>query len=509
MEKQNSFKYFLLNTRFNKAVLFLAAIAILLQFTVFKYFYPYASFISGDSYVYLETAHLNLDINNYMVGYSRLLRLFSVFTRSDTALVAFQYLLIQSSALFFLFTLFFFYNPSKIIQIALICFIVPNPLFLYLANYISSDAYFLALSLIWFTILLWIIHRPTMRLIIFQTLSIYIAFTVRNNALIYPLIAAFAFIISPFTIKRKFLGIIGSCLVIGLFIAYTGTKFQSLTGTWQYSPFSGWQMANNAMYAYRYVDNKNVKPVPEKFRKLDNMIRNYFDSTRDLKKHPEEALLASTVYMWDRRSPLQKYMNLQFINDSVSDSRKKWASMGPLYGEYGLYIIKKYPLLFFKFFLWPNANRYFAPPVEFLEAYNMGKENVAPIAQAWFGYKSHKVTTRLKDFRVTLLDFYPILTGIMNVVFLCSLICFIIINGFRNAFPFRKGLLLAISVWIINAGFTIFASSAALRFQAFPILLVSTFALLQVDYLWKSSERIERSKLKVKNQELLIASGDI
>lgn len=498
-----SFKEFLFNNRRNRIIiLYLAAAAIVIQFAIFKYLYPYASYIHDDSFVYLETAYRNLDINTYMVGYSKFLRLFSVFTNSDTALVAFQYLLLQGSALFFLFTLFFFYKPGKVVQAALLCFMVLNPLFLYLANLVSSDAFFLAVSLIWFTLLLWILHKPSTILIILHALVLYIAFIVRYNALIYPFIAIGAFGLSKLPFYKKILGVAVSTLLCGLFVLYTGNKYKALTGTWQYSPFSGWQIVNNAMYAYRYVDSAERKPVPEKFKTLDNMIRTYFDTTRNVLMHPQEMIMASTVYMWDQRLTLYKYRNKFFEKDSSASELKKWSSMGPFYKAYGKYIIKQYPWHYAWYFLWPNANKYYAPPVEFLDAYNSSKDSVKPIAQVWFNYKSRKVSTRMKDFRINMLDFYPILAGVMNVVYLCSILCFILLNGFNRNILFRKCLLLVTTMWLVNAGFTILASSAALRFQSFPIILISTFALLLVDWLCKMDSvktEIQNNKSEIEN----------
>ncbi len=60
--------------------------------------------------------------------------------------MAFQYLTLQCSSLFLIFTLFYFYRPCKTVQIVLLSFIVLNPLFLYMANLVSSDSIFLGLS---------------------------------------------------------------------------------------------------------------------------------------------------------------------------------------------------------------------------------------------------------------------------------------------------------------------------------------------------------------------------
>jgi hypothetical protein len=215
------------------------------------------------------------------------------------------------------------------------------------------------------------------------------------------------------------------------------------------------------------------------------MIRTYFDSTRDVKKYPVEAMLASTVYMWSPGLPMYAYRDLQFTKDSTASELKKWASMGPLYAAYGTYLIKQYPWYYARYYLWYNTQKYYAPPVEFLETYNSGQDSVAPIAQAWFRYKSRKVTTRTKDLNVSTLNYYPILSGVMNMVFLCSLLCFVVLNGFKSNTLFSKGVLLSGTVWLLNAGFSIFSTSAALRFLAFPTLQMCTFALLLVDWLWK------------------------
>src|SRR5258708_19609060 len=246
-------------------------------------------------------------------------------------------------------------------------------------------------------------------------------------------------------------------------------------------------MGNNAVYAYRYVDSQHVKKPPARFREVDKMVRIYFDADGDVKKRREEMLVASKVYMWDSRSPLQKYMNSRFKKDSMAGTEKRWASMAPLYADYGVYLIRQYPLQFAEHYLWPNALKYYTPPGEFLETYNAGSDSVQQIAQAWFGYKSNKVKSAFKDFNVSELDFFPILAGIMNVVFLSSFLCFILLKVYV-ANPVLSGtLLLAAGLWITNFRFSVFAAPIALRYQFFPILIFSSFALLLIDYIYKAA----------------------
>lgn len=481
-----SFKNYLLNTRENKIYLLGAAIAVIIQFTVFKYLYPFASFINGDSYVYLETAYHNLSINVYPVGYSNFLRLFSVFTKSDTALIFCQYLTLQTSILFFLFSLFFFYQPTKPVKIILLAFLVLNPVFLYLANYVSSDTLFLTLSLTWFTLMLWIIYRPSVKLVILHGVVLFLAFTVRYNAMFYPLIAILAFFLSKQRFFAKMVGPAFGILLIGLFILHTGTKYKKLTGTWQFSPFSGWQMANNAMYAYRYVDSAKRKPVPARLRELDNMVTTFYDTTRDIKRFPSEGILASTAYMWTPDMPLQKFMGKQLKKDSTN-ILKRWAKMGPLYGEYGSFLINNYQSSFLKYYLWPNTIKFYAPPVEFLEHYSTGKDSVNLMAQKWFGYNSPKISNRTGTFKVEILGFLPIIAGSLNLVFLCGLVGYVILHGYRQQRLNLNLLLLIATFWFVNFGFSVFASPIALRFQLFPIIVSISFAALFIEFILKAS----------------------
>jgi protoporphyrinogen oxidase len=482
-----SFKSFLLKKP-QLIYLFIAGVALLLQLVVFKSLYPFAGFINGDSYVYIESAYWNMNINTYPVGYSKFLRAFSVFSTSDTVLVTFQYLLIQFSTLYFIFTLSYFYKPGKVVFNILFIFMVCNPVFLYLANYISSDALFLAISLLWFTQLLWILHRPTPKRIFLQALILLFAFSIRYNALFYPGLAAFALVLSRQKAWIKAGGIAMSILVIFGFIILTSNKYQKLTGQRQFSPFSGWQMANNALYAYRYVPKKEKHALPDKFKVLDAMVTTYFDTSRsDFQKNPQEMLEANTWYMWDPNSPLQRYMNLQFKKDSMALPLKRWATVAPLYAEYGTYLMKQYPRYFLTHYIWPNAMKYYTPPVEFLDTYNTGKDSVAWLAQMWFDYKSLKVRTAFKDMKVTILDFYPTLTGILNFLFLIGFLGFAVLNGFRLFPRLAAAILLAGGLWFANFGFSVFASPVALRFQLFPLLVALSFALISIESIWKTA----------------------
>jgi hypothetical protein len=477
-----TFTQFLFQNRRNRIILYLSAIAIVLQFTVFKYLYPYANYIHGDSFSYLKAAEQNLTISTYPIGYPKFLRLISVFAKPDFVLVSIQYLLIQCSTLFLLFSIFYFYKAGRVMQAILFCFMVFNPLSLHLANMVSSDGLFLALSMTWFALLLWITHKPSSKIICWHAIVLFAAFTVRYNALIYPFIAALAFGLSKLPFRKKVTG-----LGLGLFlccwlVAISMFQYKKLTGYWQFSPFSGWQLANNAMYVYPEVDSADREPVPPQFRTLNNMIRKFYDNNPILPRGE-----ASTAYMWTEWLPLRKYSDSLFSVKNSSETKfKKWASMGPLYSSYGMYFIKKHPRYFLRHFVLPNSVKYFLPPVEYLGYYNWNHPTVPESAVKWFGYTNNQVKTRMKSGKVSILTPYPYLVCIANLTMLLILLAYLLLKGWQNNTTFNKIILLAGFIWIANAGFTIFAASTALRFLTFPALLSVTFSLILMTG-WSSS----------------------
>jgi hypothetical protein len=492
---EQTFTQFLFYNRRNRAILYLAATAIFIQFVLFKYLYPFANYIHADSFVYLNAAYENLTINSYPIGYSKFLRLVSVFAKPDLVLVSVQYLLIQCSTLFLLFTIFYFYKAGKVTQVVLFCFMILNPLFLHLGNMVSSDGLFLALSMIWFALLLWIIYKPSNKIICWHAIVLFLAFTVRYNALIYPFIALFAFGLSKLSIRKKVAGLGLALLLIGWFVGLSMFQYKKLTGYWQFSPFSGWQWANNAMNTYREVDSADREPVPLKFRALDNRICNFFDM------HPNLGVVKATpAFMWTPRYPLIQYRDSLFEKDLSATEFKMWASMGPFYSSYGKYIIKKYPLHFLRHFVLPNSGKYFVPPVEYLENYNWGYPTVPESAAKWFGYTNNQVKARTKNSSVWTLQYYPHLVSIINLMMLLMLLSYLLLKGWQYNPTFNKIILLAGFFWIAYAGFNIFAAPTVLRYQAFPSSLNVTFSLLLIDWMGRLMQHLKRQSQQQKTE---------
>jgi hypothetical protein len=489
---EQTFAQFCLQNRRNRIILYGAAAAIVIQFVLFKYLYPFANFIHDDSFFYLNAANENSTISTYPIGYSKFLRLISVFAKPDLVLVSLQYLLIQCSMLFLLFTVFYFIKAGRAIQAALFSFMIVNPLFLHIGNMVSSDALFLALSVTWFALLLWIIHKPSNKIIYWHAVVLFLAFTVRYNAMIYPFIALLAFGLSKLPLRKKALGLGLGLILIGWFVGLSMFQYKKLTGYWQFSPFSGWQWSNNAMNGYLEVDSADRQPVPLKFRALDNMIRTFYDTYPNLPVGK-----AISGYMWVPASPLGVYKeNLFTTKDTSASEFKKWASMGPFYSSYGKYIIKEYPVHFLRYFVWPNFLKYFFPPIEFLGNYNGGQPTVQESAVKWFGYTNNQVTARTKSGSIWTLAYYPFFVSIINMTMFVMLLSFLLLKGWQYSLTFNKTILVAGIFVIMYAGFNIFAAPTVLRYQAFPASLSVTFSLLLIDWMGRLTQQ-----LKLENQQ--------
>jgi len=478
------------HNKWNRAYCVITGTLYILQFIIFKFKYPYANYMP-DSYSYLEAAYINSDVNMWPVAYSKFLRLISVFTHSDKVVVGFQYLFMQGSALFFLLSLLMFLKPGKMVRNILCGFLLFNPLPLYVANYISADALFIGCSLLWLTCLLHIVYQPRPILILWQGVLLLACFVLRYNAIYYPLIAGLAFILSRQDWKLKVGGIVlGSTLVLSS-ILYTSAKMQHETGTRQFSAFGGWQLANNALYMYEHIPAKERGTVPQKFSKLETMVRQHMDTLKRVKLSREDSA-NGYFYLWSGRGPLVQYMVREWQKDSTHSYFKRWASEGPLYGDYAIYLIRKFPLEFAKTFIATNAIKYAVPPTEFLGTYNMGADSVRVMAKEWFNYKSQKVTEHSKkEENIIMTIWYPVFSALVNlllVIHLAGLLLFGLLKN-RDAI-FSRTLLLILALWILNMGFSIFASPIVLRYQVFPVL-VSFFAAIII------GEKIYQSESKI------------
>jgi hypothetical protein len=453
-----------------------------LQWILFKLLYPFPDFFS-DSYSYIQAAATHLDVNIWPIGYSRFLVLFHFVTTSGSALVFFQYLFYACSALYFYLTVTYFYHTGKNTRIFLCLFLFFDPLFLYVANYVTSDILFISMSAIWLTLMIWILQRPRFYMVLFQAALMFIMFTFRYNAMIYPLIAAGVFLLSKQKAWVKALGIGAGPTLIIPFIIWSSNAAKDLTGSAQFPPIlGGWQWGNNALYFRGFIEEDSaVFPSPQT-AELDRIARKFFSQP----SRPQELLFSEVANFFIRHpeAPLKQYMSRHYHPKTENDYIAAWGKSAIVFDQYGKFLIKRHPLAFARYYLLVNTKNYFIPPLEKLEIYNLGEDEMWPPAQEWFRYSSPKTWCLSKHLQGTILAPFPIFFLILNAYYLGGLIKFTRRGGFKKTNqPVRYTIGIITIFLVLNTAFSIFANIIVIRYEIFPMLVLLTFAMLMTDYL--------------------------
>jgi hypothetical protein len=459
----------------NKTYMWAAAAISILSLTGFKLIYPYPNMVL-DSYYYVLAAISKADVNAWAIGYSWFIRFVGLFSHSPLFFVIVQYLLLQTALLVFFLTFTRFFALSKPAKRIFFVVLLANPIFLYTANFVMADTLFIALSVSWLSLLLWMVFRPRVWLLWVHALLILLVFSVRYNALYYPFVAAVALIVSGYTLRQKLLGIVLQLAFVGAFIGYTSYRVGQLSGQAQFSPFGNWKTANDALYMYGHVYQDAHEPVPAKFAALDQSVRQGFKIDKkvdDLLDYTSP--FYGSIYMFYYSSGLVQYKNLLYGEDTQFVNFQKMARVGPLYGQYGAYLIRKYPLAFAQYFVVPNACRYVFPPLEAygsLPPFFLRPDYLGQAAVSWFGVDSLTPSMGAIRLRGWLLSPYQTLAAFVHLLFLINLLGFGVMKGFRSLSRIEGlGLLVLVGFWVFDLGFSLTAAATVMRYELFPLVI--------------------------------------
>lgn len=479
-----SFAQMIWNDGEYKSYFLLSCGCILLQLTIFKVLYPFPNFLP-DSYSYIDAATSNDDVNTWPIGYSKFLRLLSVLTSSHLALVVIQYLFLTLSVMYLLYTVFFVFRPGKWACRILLVLNICNPLLLYVSNFVSSDALFASLSLIWFAQLVQVLFYPTRKLTIAHALICFAVFAVRYNAIYYPLVSLIVVGCTKDKRMNKMIFTGTITILIAIFLLSTLDTYKNRIGKPQFSPFAGWQLASNALYGYSHVVPELRKTPPVQFKYLHSVVNKDMDSLSRLRVRPDDEL--GIYYLWNESSPLNQYMHLQKLKDTARILGKGWGDLGPLYSKYGWYLIREYPAVYLRYYILPNLINFYVPDPEFLSVQNMGFPTIDNKAVIWFKLRSNRIRGFFSDSHIEVTAAFPYLFAMLNVFFVLSIAGFLLCGGFssRNKTQFQHFVRLSLVVWLCNVGFSVLASPIVLRYQLFPMITTGLFTVLLLSTLVK------------------------
>lgn len=440
-----------------KMILVATAISVVC-FVLLKYCFPVPDF-NPDSTNYIDWAFRKFDVAFRPVGYSYFLRLLHAVTDSHLFFVFIQFVLFFLSTLYCFFSIDYLYGiPAKYrwpIFIAVVC----NPVLIIQTNLITSDTIFCSLTVTWFAVCLWMLKKMNWQTFVAQILLLFICFEMRYTALFYPFVTIFIILISGAKKAYKLVTVLITVAVIFASIEWHKNENERVTGARVLSGFSGWQLANNALYCYKHVtiDTSELPSVQSKI--INHFVEKYIDSVTIVDEVGFE-------FLWLPKSPLKKYMRIKQQFDRLP-YLEEWYVSSISMNEYGWYIISHNPGPFMRYFIWPNFKRYLYPDPETIKNYYTSKVEIPQITVDWFKLKSAAITCRFPDLEKWIILPYPAICLLMEI-FNVFAICVFAFRAFRvwRGIPLMvKGLFLSWTFYYFAfMAFSVFASAVNLRF---------------------------------------------
>jgi hypothetical protein len=270
-------------------------------------------------------------------------------------------------------------------------------------------------------------------------------------------------------------------LLIIPFIIHTREAAYKLTGTRQFSLFTGWQLANNALYMYEYTDTARHFNSPQ-LKELDKLSTKFYGVTP---KDFYESILypnPGNYFIQFTHSPLKMYLSKHF---SITDDQTQitaWGKSSVIFSLYGKSLITHNPAAYFWQFMIPNTKNFFLPKLEKLKTYNLGQKEVNSIAQQWFKYKTNKVTSISSKAQGYILYIFPWLFLSINIYMLFFILILVNRKQYQILLSqFNRTLLLTCTFWFANFAFCISTTIIVYRYQVFPLIISTLASLLLIE----------------------------
>jgi len=450
----------------NKPYLLITAVVTVIYFIVLRKLFPVPSFYA-DSFTWVGAANTNQPVTFRPIGYSKFIQFAKFLSSTDVALIALQYLCNVAANLFLFFTVCWFFGLRKFYKWLLFALLILNPFYLFYSNYVSSDAVFCCFTVFWFTLLIWIMHKPTWLNMLLQILVLAALFELRYNAVIYPVVTTIAVAFSRQEFRRKVVALAITFLMIATLIFVTAKANESYIRVRIFSGFSGWQMANNAMNVLRYVKMDTAAIKDKQVRDVVKYATPFFDTAKFI---PPDA---TSWYMWDDYSPLKKYIKV-YAPKSVYFIT--WNRLAPLYSKFGEYIILKNPGTYLKHFVAPNFKNYIFPPLEIYETYMENRDTMPAVVTKYFHYRSNKTPAHHPFVYAVVFKPFKFIFTVVNVAFIILLIIYYAGKHYTKDALLNKTILCFIALYFINLFFVVLLAPSVFRYHVF--ILTLAFAVI-------------------------------
>jgi hypothetical protein len=443
-----------------------------------------------DSHYYVEAAMNNSEVCAWPIGYSKILEWIHFFTHRDWAIVTLQYIILESAVLFFYFSIRYLISPGKWVgRIILLC-LLTNPFILCISNYVLTDSLFAALTVIWFTLTLWYFYKPKPVHVYALIILIFLLFSLRYYAIFYPIITVPVILFSRIQWWVKISGLWLGCLLFFGFVRYTDNLFEKLTGQREFSPFSGWQLAGNALIMYCKVPHREADSPPVELQSLHQLVLHDLEKLPPTDEIPGKYL--GFFFTWNPHSPLMKYNQLNFWGTPTVPDLRRWALAGQLYHDYGAFLIKRHPIEFARYFVGRNLCWFIQPIVDVPNVYPEGGVRIRDTEKTWFEYPSNWVRCSTSPL-YSLAWFPPVVTG-LNALLILGVIGFFYGHCHKSADSLlNKAIALTAIFWLLNFLFVVVTAPVMLRYALSGMIVNLAFVPMLMERIFISLKATERS----------------
>jgi hypothetical protein len=184
--------------------------------------------------------------------------------------------------------------------------------------------------------------------------------------------------------------------------------------------------------------------------------------------------------MWIQKdkTPLKAFMYHYWEENKLRNYYNAWTAVGPVFDQYGSYLVRKHPAAFAQYYLWPNTINYFVPMGEMMNGRNTGDDRIDKKVAQWFQYKSTRLHTLVPvPVRRTIVRLFAYLSGFFNLLFLAITAIALLKQRRLVQDNITRFTILVTVYWMTNFIFSIATSPLIMRYQFFPMIVTTGFAL--------------------------------
>jgi hypothetical protein len=158
-----------------------------------------------------------------------------------------------------------------------------------------------------------------------------------------------------------------------------------------------------------------------------------------------------------------------FPDDGGITALRGWASMGRLYHDYALWLIKHHPIAYLRYYVTQGIDWFIYIKQELPNAYEEGGFRVTPRIKDWFGYHSQWV--RCSPSAAYPITAFPAIVTFLNLLLVLGTLGFYYCGCHRTVSPMFNWALALYSVyWSLNFLFMITLAPMVLRY-AIPLMI--------------------------------------